>query len=42
MSYERKVIDVAEIRRQEDICRAIAEKNAHEGVTPLAMVDTYG
>ena len=42
MSYERKVIDVAEIRRQEDICRAIAEKNAREGVTPLAMVDTYG
>ena len=42
MGYERKVIDVAEIRRQEDICRAIAEKNAREGVTPLAMVDTYG
>ena len=42
MSYERKVIDVAEIRRQEDICRAIAGKNAREGVTPLAMVDTYG
>ena len=42
MSYERKVIDFAEIRRQEDICRAIAGKNAREGVTPLAMVDTYG
>ena len=42
MGYERPVIDVAEIRRQEDICRAIAEKNAREGVTPLAMVDTYG
>ena len=42
MGYERKVIDIAEIRRQEDICRDIAEKNAREGVTPLAMVDTYG
>ena len=42
MSYERKVIDTAEIKRQEEICRAIAERNAREGVTRLAMVDTYG
>ena len=42
MSYERKVIDIAEIKKQEDICRAIAERNAREGVTKLAMVDTYG
>ena len=38
--YERKVIDIAEIRRQEDICRQIAEAAA--GETRLAMVDTYG
>ncbi len=42
MSYERKVIDISEIKRQEDICREIAERNAKEGVTLLAMVDTYG
>ena len=42
MSYERKVIDVSEIRRQEAICREIMEGFAREGVTPLAMVDTYG
>ena len=42
MSYERKVIDISEIKRQEDICREIAERNAREGVTLLAMVDTYG
>ena len=42
MSYERKVIDIAKIKKQEDICRAIAERNAREGVTKLAMVDTYG
>lgn len=42
MSYERKVIDISEIKHQEDICREIAERNAREGVTLLAMVDTYG
>lgn len=42
MSYERKVIDVAEIARQEGICREFAERCAREGRTLLAMVDTYG
>ena len=42
MSYERKIIDVNEIKRQEGICREIAERNAREGRTMLAMVDTYG
>ncbi len=42
MAYERKVIDVNEIKRQEGICHKIAERWAKEGVTKLAMVDTYG
>ncbi len=42
MSYERKVIDVAQIARQEEICREFAERCAREGRTLLAMVDTYG
>ena len=42
MKYERKLIDISEIRRQEDICRRLAARFAAEGRTMLAMVDTYG
>ncbi|MBP3539699.1 MAG: tRNA (N6-isopentenyl adenosine(37)-C2)-methylthiotransferase MiaB [Oscillospiraceae bacterium] len=42
MKYERKLIDISEIRRQEDICRRLAARFATEGRTMLAMVDTYG
>ncbi len=42
MAYVRKVIDIAEIRRQEDICAEIFERVAGDGKRPLAMVDTYG
>ena len=42
MSYERKTIDVAQIRAQEQICAQIAQRNAEGGRSPLAMVDTYG
>ena len=42
MSYERKTIDISAIRRQEDICRRLAETLCADGRRPLAMVDTYG
>ena len=42
MAYERKEISIAEIRRQEDICREIYDKFVSEKHCPLAMVDTYG
>ncbi len=42
MSYERKTIDISDIRRQEDICRRIAETLCADARRPLAMVDTYG
>ena len=42
MAYHRKEIDISEIRRQQDICTAIREKNEAEGRRLLAMVDTYG
>ena len=42
MSYERKTIDISAVRRQEDICRRLAEMLCADGRRPLAMVDTYG
>ena len=42
MSYERKVIDAAQIERQEDICARIAARLDARGGSRLAMVDTYG
>ena len=42
MAYERKEISIAEIRRQEDICREIYDRFVSEKHCPLAMVDTYG
>ena len=42
MAYERKTIDVSEIRRQEGICAEIAARVCADGARPLAMVDTYG
>ena len=42
MSYERKTIDISAVRRQEDICRRLAETLCADGRRPLAMVDTYG
>ncbi|MBO5556258.1 MAG: tRNA (N6-isopentenyl adenosine(37)-C2)-methylthiotransferase MiaB [Oscillospiraceae bacterium] len=42
MKYERKVIDVSQIRRQQAICAQIFETVTADGKRPLAMVDTYG
>ena len=42
MSYKRQVIDIAEIKRQEDVCREIFDIVTADGKRPLAMVDTYG
>jgi len=42
MAYERKIIDIEQIRAQEKICAEIFEKVTADGRRPLAMVDTYG
>jgi len=42
MSYERKVIDIAQIRAQEGICAEIYEHVVKHMEHPLAFVDTYG
>lgn len=42
MSNERKMIDIFQIREQEQICARIARQIAESGKSPLAMVDTYG
>ena len=42
MAYVRKEIGIDEIRRQEDICAALRENFCADGLSPLAMVDTYG
>ena len=42
MSYERKIIDVAQIQAQERVCAEIFERVTANGRRPLAMVDTYG
>ena len=39
---ERQVIDIAEIKRQEEICARIFERVTADGQRPLALVDTYG
>ena len=42
MSMEKKIIDPAEVKRQEDICREISDRIGAEVQRPLALVDTYG
>jgi len=42
MAYERKIIDIEQIRAQEKICAEIFESVTADGRRPLAMVDTYG
>ena len=42
MNYERKVIDVENVRKQLSYCRDIYERVNADGETHLAMVDTYG
>ena len=42
MAYERKVIDIQEIQRQQAICAEIFDRVTADGLRPLAMVDTYG
>ena len=42
MAKERQVIELDEIRRQEEICAAIFERVTADGNRPLALVDTYG
>ena len=42
MSYERRTIDIEEVRRQEQICAQIFDAVTADGRRPLAMVDTYG
>ena len=42
MSIEKKIIEPAEIQRQEEICRRIAGLIDADVNRPLALVDTYG
>ena len=42
MNKERKVIDIQQIKAQEEICARIFERVTDGGRRPLAMVDTYG
>ena len=42
MNIQKKIIDPADIARQEDICRDIAARVGAEVQRPLALVDTYG
>ena len=42
MKYERKTLDISQIKAQEDICARIFERVTDGGQRPLAMVDTYG
>ena len=42
MNKERKVIDIQQIKAQEQICARIFEQVTDGGRRPLAMVDTYG
>ena len=42
MAYQRKEIDISEIKRQEEICRELSTVLCADGQTHLAMVDTYG
>ncbi len=42
MATKRQVIEIGEIRRQEEICGRIHARVTAGGAAPLAMVDTYG
>ena len=42
MAYQRKEIDISEIKRQEEICKELSHILCADGQTHLAMVDTYG
>ena len=42
MNKERRVIDIQQIKAQEEICARIFEQVTDGGRRPLAMVDTYG
>ena len=42
MNKERKVIDIQQIKAQEQICARIFKQVTDGGRRPLAMVDTYG
>ncbi|MGM9588042.1 MAG: tRNA (N6-isopentenyl adenosine(37)-C2)-methylthiotransferase MiaB, partial [Candidatus Limivicinus sp.] len=42
MNKERKVIDIQQIKAQEQICARIFGQVTDGGRRPLAMVDTYG
>ena len=42
MNKERKVINIQQIKAQEEICARIFEQVTDGGRRPLAMVDTYG
>ena len=39
---QRQVIELSEIKRQEEICARIFERVTADGQRPLALVDTYG
>ena len=42
MNKERKIINIQQIKAQEEICARIFEQVTDGGRRPLAMVDTYG
>ncbi len=42
MAYQRKIIDIAQVKAQEQICRRISDRVTADGRQHLAMVDTYG
>ena len=42
MKRQEVLIPTGEVQRQMEICRQLAQHNAHAGVQPLALVDTYG
>ncbi len=42
MAYEKKIIDLAQIQAQRDICAEIFDIVTADGRRPLALVDTYG
>ena len=39
---QRQIVNIEEIRRQEEICARIFERVTADGKRPLALVDTYG
>lgn len=42
MKRQEVLIPAVEVQRQMEICRQLAQHNAHAGAQPLALVDTYG